>query len=130
MTLRDYVCEPDGVAMTLINVSLEEFKKMQSDYDRRGTCACPRCGVDTQPWAGMWVCGCGAAVSAAWPNAIPEQEAYIVCPHVYGKTPKLECCLLRLYTNASEAHDAAARHSVAGHPSQVLRIFVRFEVKQ
>lgn len=38
----------------------QQTAAMIAEYDRIGTCTCPRCGKQSQPWAGLWACECGA----------------------------------------------------------------------
>lgn len=38
----------------------KQIAAMMAEYDRRGTCTCPLCGKESQPWNGMWLCECGA----------------------------------------------------------------------
>lgn len=42
-----------------------EIAAMIAEYDKRGTCTCPRCKAESQPWNGLWACDCGACATAA-----------------------------------------------------------------
>ena len=62
--LADCVEESERV-LNMLNVLMDvteaEADSMMAEYETGATSTCPRCGLQSEPWAGMWYCGCGAA---------------------------------------------------------------------